>query len=126
MAWYRWKFYDPETTATWTVPINPSSVNEGEYSKNILEESTVSIDGDVMIVEGSDVATTMEFEGTMLTKEHHDAFIEWFRKRYPVRITDDFGYSTWVYITSYSPQRVRSSVQAKRTYTVRAFVLGHE
>lgn len=124
MLFTRWTFYDPNTLESYTVPINPDSVTDPSRKKNIVEQPTVAPNGALLLVEGRDQALVKQFSGTILTKEHHEAFNTWFEKRYPVRLTDDNGDQEWIYITEYSPKRVRSASRPyKRTFQVSAYVL---
>ena len=124
MSFVRWTFYDPNTLVEFTVPINPNSVSDPDRKKKIKETPTLSKDGTVLLVEGREDAPTMKWSGTILTKAHHDAFIEWYKKSYSVRVTDDNGDEQWVFITGYSSERQRSpKYPYKRTFTMTAYAL---
>ncbi len=122
MAWQRWQFYDPVELEVWTVPINPSKVSEPSLKKNVAQQSTLA--GPPMIVGGGRPIPEFKFEGTTLTNDHHLAFVRWWEKGNKVRITDDFGNQWWVYITEYTPERVRSHRHEKRTFTMTCMVVG--
>lgn len=124
MTVVRWKFYDPNTLEQYTVPINPDSVTDPSRKKNIVEQPTVAQGGAMLLMEGRQAASVMEFSGAILTQAHHDAFNAWFDKDYPVKITDDLGVEQWVFITEYTPKRQRNASNFyKRTFTMKAYAL---
>lgn len=124
MAVVRWTFEDPVALATFTFPMNPNEGGSQNFKKNVQQQATCAPDGGVVLFEGRDVPATFEFSGTLLTQEHYEALQEWWDKRRQIKVTDDLGRETWIYIVEFDPKRVRSALYPwKHTFTVRAVVV---
>lgn len=119
----RWVFYDPVTTDSYTVPINPNSGGTPALQKTITFANTAGPNGNVLMMEGRDTPKTMSVSGIILNQAHLDAFTTWFDKRYQIQITDDLSRTFSVYITNFTPQRVRAASRPWKhtfnmTYTI--------
>lgn len=104
----RWTLTDPVTSDVYTFHVNPSSGGSPEYDKTLSTENTTAPGANVLIYEGSDPPLMGSFEGTILSLAHYQAMVIWWRKRYPVVMTDDLGRSQTIYIKKFSPKRKRS------------------
>lgn len=124
MAVVRWTFEDPVTLDSYTFPINPSAGGSPSFAKTFNYAVTAAPDGKIVVFEGRDAPQTLEFRGTLFTESEFDAFVEWFEKRYQVKVTDDLGRQFWIVIESFTPERVRArSHPWKHAYTVRATIV---
>lgn len=120
----RWTFEDPVAMTTYTFEINPLDGGSPSRTKNFGTENTLAPGGNVVIYEGQRPILTQEFSGTILTQDHYVAFVVWWEKSYPIRITDDLGRTFDVVFESFEPKRVYSPSRPwKHTYTVRTKVL---
>lgn len=129
MTVVRWLFEDltTATPATYTFEINPNEGGSLAYEKSIVTQTTSAFDGQVIVQEGQDKPLSSSFSGTILTEEGHDAMVDWFQRRHQIRVTDDLGRQMMIYITKFTPKRVRSALYPwKHTYTVDYIVLDVE
>lgn len=125
----RWKFYDPTTTTETEFILNPRDGGLPQWEKTVTAQGTTAPanEGNIVIFEGTDKPSTVAFSGTLIYQEHHQFFLDWFQKRYQVRITDDLGNVVWCYLTKYSPKR-KNRVNYKWTadYDAEALILDWE
>lgn len=120
----RWTFEDPVAAETWTFNINPREGGSPSYAKTVGYQNTTAPGGRVLIYEGQDQVQTLEWSGAILEQEHYDKYVEWWRKRRQIKLTDDLGRQYWIYITSFKPARKRSRDRRWRhDYTVSATIL---
>lgn len=125
MSVVRWVFDDPVDLTTYTFEINPTEGGRPAFKKHIQYQNTVAPGGAVLVFEGRDEPQVIEVTGTILTQSTYDAFVLWFNKRHQIFLTDDQGLQYTIYITEFTPKRVRSALYPwKHTYTLRATVLG--
>lgn len=124
MAVVRWVFEDPVNLEEHEFEINPNAGGSPGYEKSFQFQETTAPDGKTLIFEGQDVPQNLEFSGTILTQSHYDMFVDWWTKRYQIKVIDDLGREFMILIKSFKPQRVRSrSHPWKHTYTVEAAIL---
>lgn len=117
---WRWKLHDPATNIYVELPINPVEGGSPTYRKNISYQSTAAPGGTTLMFEGQDEPKQMEVSGEILTREHYEMLTLWFNKRNQIQLTDDLGRVMWIYITEFSPKRVRSTVYPWRhSYTLK-------
>ena len=115
----RWILTDPVTLDTYEFPINPSDGGSPDYKKNINYVNTAGPSGNVLMFEGRDAPKQYTVTGTILEQSHYEAMITWFNKRYQLTLTDDLGRSFEIYITGFTPRRVRSALYPyKHAYTM--------
>lgn len=120
----RWTFEDPTVGETYTLDINPREGGTPARSKNIAYAATAAPDGKVLMFEGRENPPGFEISGTILTEEQLTAFQHWYDKRHQIRVTDDLGRQTWVYITAFEPKRAWAVNHPWRhSFTMRATVL---
>lgn len=119
----KWTFVDSVTSETYTHEINPLSGAAPHYQKNITYASCTAPGGKTLIMEGVDKPIELNWSGTIITQEQYDAYVLWFQKRRQIQVTDDLGRTFMVYITGFSPTRVKSSNFWKHTYELTATVL---
>lgn len=105
----RWTFTDPTDSTTYTFEINPESGGSPEYDKTLTTENTTAPGGAVLIYEGADPPLISSFDGKILSLAHYQALLLWWRKRWPVVMTDDLGRSQTIYIKKFSPKRRRAA-----------------
>lgn len=119
----RWTFEDASVPETYEFPINPVE-NSYSLKKDIVQQKTLAPDGQTILFEGRDEPRNFSFSGTLLSAAQHNKFIEWFEKRRQIKVTDDLGIETLIYIVGYSTERGwRQSHPNRRTYTVEAVVV---
>lgn len=124
-----WRFYDPigvgaSGPITYLLPVNPNDGGSPSFKKTVTYQSTSAPDGKTLVFEGRDEVQTLEFSGVILTEDQYYAFIDWWRKRHQIHITDDLGRQFWAYITSFEPKRVRAQSHPwKHTYSASATVV---
>lgn len=122
MAVVRWQFTDTVTSDSYTFEINPKEGGSPAYQRNLQSQRTTS--GALLIMEGTQQPQTLQFNGTILTQSHYEAFDSWSRNRHILQLTDDLGRSFNVLITDWSPSRVYSAhFPWKHTYTMTAQVV---
>lgn len=120
----RWKFDDPVSLVSHTFEVNPSAGGTPAYERNITTQSTSAPDGKVIVFEGRDQPQTFEFSGTLRSEEELDVFVEWFNKRYQIKVTDDLGREHMIVIQSFRPTRERAATAPwKHSYTVSAVIV---
>lgn len=124
MARTAFVFYDPVTTDSYSLPINPNAGGSPSRSKNLSFESTSAPGGRALIFEGQDSIPQMNYSGVILSEELYNKLFEWYEKRNIIQVTDDLGRTFDVYIKSFSPDRVRSvSHEWRHTYSMELVVL---
>lgn len=120
----RWRFDDPSDSSFHVFEINPDAGGSPSYIKNVGYQNTVAPGGKTLIYEGADQPQTLEFSGNILSQDEFNAFITWFNKRHQIKLTDDLGRQMYIYITEFTPKRVRASLFPWRhTYDVKATVI---
>lgn len=120
----RWTLYDPVSAETYTMQINPNDGGSRQYKKNVSYQNTSAQDGNTLVHEGRDEPHTLEWSGVILEQQHLEDLIGWFNKRRQVRLTDDLGRESWIYITGLSPKRVRAATRPwKHEYSCSAIVV---
>jgi hypothetical protein len=119
----KWIFEDASVPETYTFAVNPVQ-NDFSLQKSLIQQKTLAPDGQTILFEGRDEPRKFSFDGTLLEADQHDKFVEWFEKRRQIKVTDDLGAETLIYITNYTTQRGwRQSHPNRRTYTVDAVVV---
>lgn len=122
----RWIFVDP-TSATPVeaqFEINPSSTTEIVRSKAIVYQNTLAPNTKSIIFENQDSARTMSWTGTTLTQAQYQMFVDWYNKRTSIRLLDDLTRMYSIYITEFTPKRVRNAEYPwLHTYDMKALVL---
>ncbi len=113
-----WLLFDPLTSQTLTLPINPSGGGSPARQRTVTSQPTTA--GTVVHFEGPPQARTFEVEGTILTQAHYEALDAWVRdKRHQIRVTDDLGRVFWVLLLTFVPTRVRTGSHPwYHTYTL--------
>lgn len=115
----KWTFYDPVTLDSYLFHVNPNEGGSPEYAKTISYAETTAPGGNVLMFEGADPPRHGSFSGTILERDQYEAMVEWFNKRYIIRIIDDLNREFDVIITKFSARRQRAvHYQYKHTYTV--------
>ena len=124
MTVVRWQFTDPVALTTYSFEINPQAGGSPDRAKTFGTELTLAPGGNVVVFEGQRPVLTHEFSGALYTEEHYAAFVTWWKKAYPIRITDDLGRTFDVVLTGFNPSRVYSpSRPYKHTFTATSTVL---
>lgn len=124
MSVTRWTFEDLVLDEEYQFEINPNDDGSPVLAKHVNYQNTCAPDGKTLVFEGRDEPQTGAFSGTILSEDHYDAMVTWFKKRHQIRVTDDLGRQMWIYITKFTPKRVRSAVHPwKHTYSVDYVVL---
>jgi hypothetical protein len=122
----RWRFDDPVSLASYVFEINPNDGGSPDFQKNFSYANTSAADGKTLIYEGRDKAQKFDFSGVILSQAHYDAFVEWWDKRYQVKITDDLGREFYVIIESFTPTRKRSALYPwKHDFKVSATIVNY-
>lgn len=124
MAVVKWRFYDPVTLDEYIFEVNPNDGGSPQYAKNIVYSNTSAPDGLVIAFEGREKPQTLEWSGILLTETQFNAYVEWYQKKYQVRVTDDLGREFFLIIESFSPQRQRAVHHPwKHSYNVKATIV---
>lgn len=108
MPAHRWRMWDPTTDVTLTFPMNPREGSLPSFEAAITQQATVGTDGMVLLFEGREQAQMLPFSGWVLTNQHYQFLVDWFKLKRQVRVTDDLGNQFWLYLTRFQPQRKRS------------------
>lgn len=115
-----WIFYDGNST--YQLPVNPNSASMPEITHKITARATAS--GGQILTKGRREPGKIRFSGVILSEAQYRNFRSWITLRKQIRITDDLGENYWVYLTSFSPTRTRSSDYPWfMDYSVDGFVL---
>lgn len=114
-----WRFYDPQSTEEYFLPVNPSE-DTGSFtiSKTTKYESAIStyrdnnnelrVD-DTVIQDAPNEQQPFAYRGTVYTKNQYDQLILWLDKNYAWQLRDDLGREILVLVDKYSMERVRSA-----------------
>lgn len=124
MTVVRWTLYDPVLLETYTMQINPNDGGSRQYKKNVNYQNTSAQDGNTLVFEGRDEPFQLEWSGVILEEQHLDDLISWFSRRRQVKLTDDLGRESWVYLTELAPKRTKAASHPwKHTYSMKAIVV---
>lgn len=124
MATQKWTFNDPTNGDTYSFSVNPSE-EDPVYAKGLQFEALTAPGALPLLFEGQDTPTTFVVKGTILSEAQYTALLYWFQKRHPFQLTDDLGRVRWIYLTNFSPVRVRSALYPwKHTYSLTGYTLG--
>jgi hypothetical protein len=119
----KWELYDPQIDEYYTFLINPLSWNLNPTVKNMSYQAAAHGRRRVAF-QGRMQSKTMSFSGTILEESEYVALQAWADKRSQVRLTDDLGRISWIYITKFSPQRqLHPNNPFYFTYSVEATIL---
>lgn len=120
----RWIFYDPGTSQTYTMAINPKEGGTSGYKKVFTFANTSAPDGKTLVFQGRPEVGTLEFTGTIFEQTELDAFVLWWTKQNQIVITDDLGRSFSVVIQEFIPKRIRAQQHPwKHTYSIKAVIV---
>lgn len=126
MARIAWRFEDPVEGTVEFMPINPNEGASPSYQKTLTKSTTTAPGGEArpLVFEGADAVSQFDFSGVLLTQAHYDFILNAWRKRHPVRLTDDLGRTFTIYIESFTPKRDLSRTYPwKHTYQATAVIL---
>lgn len=124
MARVAWVFTDLTDSSTYSWEVNPLDGNDGTFEKSITYQSTAAPDGRLLIFEGRDQPNNASWTGTILSQNQYDTLKLWYQKRHQVQIEDDLGRTFIVYVTKFSPQRVRNTTYPwKHTYSIEYVII---
>jgi hypothetical protein len=123
MARIGWIWEDATDGTTMVMPINPNDGASPAYQKNLTKKTTSA--GRTLIQEGAPSPQQFDFSGVLLTKAHYDFVLNLWRKRHPLRLTDDLGRTFTVYLESFTPHRKpsRAGYPWKHDYQATAVIL---
>lgn len=93
----KWTLTDSVIGDSYTFNANPNS-DEESYQKNLQFEAVVLPGNLPLLYEGQDTPTTVTFNGTLISQTQWQTFVSWFNRRHQVLLTDDRGYSRFIYI----------------------------
>ena len=134
MARTPWRFVDPVTTTEYVWPVNPnndsgSNTRSKQFAytavagsrRNNLGQHTV----DTLIHQSNVNQSSFSYDGIIYDTAHYGALESWANKEYPVELWDDLNRGYLVYITKFSPARIRSTkTPFKHSYTISGIILG--
>lgn len=123
MTTYKWTFSDPVTSETYSFSVNPNEESP-VYAKNLAFTALTAPGTLPLLSEGQDTPTTFSIKGSILTEDQYKQLLYWYNKRHPFTLTDDLGRVRWIYLTNFSPVRVRSALYAwKHNYVLTGYTL---
>lgn len=122
----RWKLYDAVDDLEFTFTLNPREGGTPQSRKTVNYQNTAAPGGNTLIYEGRDEVQTLEWSGIILEESHLNQLQSWFEIRRQLLLTDDLGREFWIYITSFTPQRIRTINRPWRhDYTMSAIILDY-
>jgi len=120
----RWTFQDQAASTSYTFAINPDAGGTPDYKKKMTYQNTTAPNGKTLIFEGSREVRTLEWSGTIIEQAHLEALQTWWDKERQILLTDDLGRQFWIFITEFTPKRVRNSQRPwKHTYSMKATIV---
>lgn len=123
----RWTFVDPETSETWTVPVNPNHMSSVESTRNIKTAyGSRRLQNRIRTIVRPPSITEMTFGGVIYTEDHYETLVSWSKKTGPIRITDHLGRTFEVIMKAFDPKdrRPKPGREWRLTYEMHALVLG--
>ena len=91
MAVLRWRFEDPATGESYTVPMNPKEMKSLWPDRPITVKGTTAAQGQGLAWEGNSTPVEWGFSGAALDYAHHEALRGWVYDHGRIYITDHFG-----------------------------------
>jgi hypothetical protein len=111
MAVRRWRFRDVWETGPapyeYTVEINPDEGGSPQLTKQIAVASNTGPGRAPILQEGQSDPPSVQFSGTILTREHYEALEYWADKKILLEVTDDLGRRFRCVLAGFSPDRSR-------------------
>lgn len=126
MARIPWRWEDTVEGTVLFMPINPNEGASPTYQKQLTKTQTTApgADSRPIIFEGADAVTQFDFSGALLSEEHYNFVLNAWRKRHPIKLTDDLGRTFTIYMESFAPQRVISRIRPwKHTYQATSVIV---
>ena len=122
----RWVLFDPATSESWTMPINPNAMTSPEPTKKNLKHVSGVLYNKETLRTFMNRPTLHEWEwkGVIRTKEHYDAYVYWMGKTGAVQVTDHLGRTWEVFLKVFDPEdrRPMATVPWRLNYTVKSVV----
>lgn len=123
-----WKFEDAIENVTEYMAVNPNEGASPHYRKQLTKTRTTAPGelGQVIIYEGQDDVSQFDFSGTILNKAQYDLLYYAWKKRHPVKLTDDLGRQFIIYLESFEPSRkapTHPSYVWRHTYNATSVIL---
>lgn len=119
----KWTFDDTVGAVSYTFNINPIG-DSPVYEKTLTYTGTAAPSDSILLYEGADTPTVFSVTGTILSQNQYAAMIYFYQLRRQIQLTDDLGRVRWIYLTEFSPVRVRSATTPwKHTYTLSGYIL---
>jgi hypothetical protein len=121
-----WRWEDPVEGTVVIMPINPNAGASPKFQKSLSKKTTTAPGslGQALIFEGADEPSQFDFSGVLLTEQHYNFILNAWRKRHPVRLTDDLGRTFTIYLESFTPERQRNNTYPwKHTYQATAVIV---
>lgn len=124
MTTHRWKFTDLTDSSSAVFITNPDSGGSPTLAKTFTPFPTVVAGGNVILFEGANKPTVIDFSGFLDDQSQLSMFETWANKLHQVQLTDDLGRNYMVVITSFTPQRIwRGRRFWRHTYSVKATII---
>jgi hypothetical protein len=118
----KWRLVDTVTGDEMTFEFNPAGGGTPSQERNYSVQRTTT--GSMLIYEGADNAQTLQFSGTIISRDHLETFQSWMHNRHVLELIDDLGRHFYVLLQSFQPERVRSALYPwKHTYSMTAQVV---
>lgn len=128
MARIPWRWEDLVEGTVQFMALNPNEGASPQYRKALSKSTSTApgADGRPIIFEGADEVSSFNFKGAILFQAHYEFLLNAWRKRHPVRLTDDLGRSFVIYMESFEPERILSRTYPWRhKYTASAVIVEH-
>lgn len=124
MTLVRWTFVDPSDSSSYTFAVNPNVGGSPAVKKQTTPLPLTASDGALVVFEGRNQPTTIDWSGATLDQSQYTAVVAWFAHRHQLVLTDDLGRTNQIYITGFTPKRAGLTNHPWRmTYQVKALVL---
>lgn len=129
MARIGWRFEDPVEGSVQIMEINPNDGACPNYQKSLTKSTTTApgAEAKALLFEGADQVTQFDFSGVILEKSQYDFLYTAWKKRHPVKLTDDLGRTFIIYFEGFTPSRKAPMTPAhpwRHTYQATTVVIG--
>lgn len=123
---FRWTFYDPVLSTSYTVPFNPNKMSTPYQKRETSAFGVSPIDGWSRARRAPDTPMEWTFSGVTVDQAHYDALLALTQKTYPLTLVDHFGRVFTVRLLSFDtqPKNTRADMGWRHEYTVHGLIYG--
>lgn len=122
-----WTLFDPATSETWVMPINPDAMTSPHPRKDFKHASGVRNGLDrIRSMMTPPTPTEWSWEGVIRTEAHYNSLLAWAQKTDVVHVTDHLGRTWQIVMKKFTPtdRKPMANVPWRMRYQMTVINLG--